>query len=91
MMKSYRVLIKGVVQGVNFRYFTFKEAERIGVKGYVKNTSEGHVEAHFEGEEEKIKEMISRVKIGPPSSMVKEVELFEQSDLLNFKDFRIIR
>ncbi len=90
-IKSYRVIIKGIVQGVNFRNFTKMEAERIGVKGYVSNTHDGHVEAFFEGEEEKIKELISIVHIGPVHAKVKEVKLYEQDSLSNFKDFRVIK
>ncbi len=89
--KSYRVIIKGIVQGVNFRNFTKLEADRIGIKGYVKNTHDGHVEAFFEGEENRIKEMVAKVHIGPPSSKVKEVKLYEQESLSNFKDFKVIR
>ncbi len=89
--KSYRVIIKGIVQGVNFRNFTKKEADRIGVNGYVKNTHDGHVEAFFEGEEERIKELISMVHVGPAHAKVKEVKLYEQDSLSNFKDFRVIR
>ena len=90
-VKSYRVIIKGIVQGVNFRNFTMLEAERIGIKGYVRNTHDGHVEAFFEGEEDKIKQMIASVHVGPPSSRVKEVKLYEQDGLSNFKEFKIIR
>ncbi|MHB1660663.1 MAG: acylphosphatase [bacterium] len=90
-VKSYRAVIKGIVQGVNFRNFTKLEAERIGVKGYVRNTHDGHVEAFFEGEEEKIKEMIASVHVGPPSCRVKEVKLYEQDSLSDFNDFKIIR
>ena len=90
-LKSYRVIIKGIVQGVNFRNFTKLEAERIGVKGYVMNTHDGHVEAFFEGGEEQIKEMIASVHVGPPSSRVKEVKLYEQDSLSNFKDFKILK
>ncbi len=90
-LKSYRVIIKGIVQGVNFRSFTKLEAERIGIKGYVRNTHDGHVEAFFEGEEEQIKEMIASVHVGPPFSRVKEVKLYEQDSLSNFKDFKILR
>ena len=89
--KSYRVIIKGIGQGVNFRNFTKKEADRIGVNGYVKNTHDGHVEAFFEGEEERIKELISMVHVGPAHAKVKEVNLYEQDSLSNFKDFRVIR
>ena len=90
-LKSYRVIIKGIVQGVNFRNFTKLEAERIGIKGYVMNTHDGHVEAFFEGDEERIKEIIASVHVGPPSSKVKEVELYEQDGLSNFKAFKILR
>ncbi|MHB8231429.1 MAG: acylphosphatase [bacterium] len=90
-VKSYRAIIKGTVQGVNFRNFTQLEAQRLGIKGYVRNTHDGHVEAFFEGEEEKVKEMIASVHVGPPHSRVKEVKLYEQESLTNFKDFRIIR
>ena len=90
-LKSYRVIIKGIVQGVNFRNFTKLEAERIRVKGYVMNTHDGNVEAFFEGGEEQIKEMIASVHVGPPSSRVKEVKLYEQNDLSNFKDFKILK
>lgn len=89
--KSYRIIIKGIVQGVNFRNFTKLEADRIGIKGYVRNTYDGHVEAFFEGEEDKIKEMISTVHVGPPYSKVKEVKLYEQESLSNFKDFKVLR
>ena len=91
VLKSYRVIIKGIVQGVNFRNFTKLEAERIGVKGYVMNTHDGHVEAFFEGGEEQIKEIIASVHVGPPSSRVKEVKLYEQDSLSNFKDFKILK
>lgn len=91
VIKSYRVIIKGIVQGVNFRNFAKLEADRIGIKGYVRNTHDGHVEAFFEGEEDRIKEMISTVHIGPPYAKVKEVKLYEQESLSNFKDFKVLR
>lgn len=90
-IKSYRVVIKGIVQGVNFRNFTQLEAQRLGVNGYVRNTPNGHVEAFFEGEEEKIKEIIASIHVGPAYSKVKEVKLYEQDSLSNFKDFKVIR
>lgn len=90
-VKSYRVVIKGIVQGVNFRNFTKLEAQRLGVRGYVRNTFDGDVEAYFEGEEDRLKEIIASVHIGPPSSRVKEIKLYEQDGLSDFNDFKIIR
>ncbi len=90
-LKAYRVIIKGIVQGVNFRYFVKTEADRLNIKGFVKNTLDGHVEAFFEGEEENIKEIISLSHIGPSNARVKEVKLYEQESPFNFKEFTIMR
>ncbi len=90
-VKSYKAVIKGIVQGVNFRNFTKLEADKAGIKGYVRNTADGHVEAFLEGEEYLIKEMVSAVHAGPPHSIVNEVKLYEQENLSNFKDFKVIR
>ncbi len=90
-IKSYRIIIKGTVQGVNFRNFTKLEADKIGVKGYVRNISDGNVEACLEGEADKIRKMLSTISSGPPYAKVNKVELCEQVDLSNFEDFRIVR
>jgi len=66
-------LIKGRVQGVCFRYNTKKVAEDLGIDGWVKNNSDGSVEALFEGSELKLLEMLSFVKKGPFGSRVTKV------------------
>jgi acylphosphatase len=50
MMARAHVHITGKVQGVFFRQETSGLAEEIGIKGWVRNTSDGGVEAVFEGE-----------------------------------------
>ncbi|MEX2457120.1 MAG: acylphosphatase, partial [Balneolaceae bacterium] len=59
------LIIKGRVQGVGFRYFTKKNAESLGVQGWVKNLSNGDVETVIQGEEEQVKEMVNYLKSGP--------------------------
>ncbi|MFZ3047215.1 MAG: acylphosphatase, partial [Desulfatirhabdiaceae bacterium] len=54
----YRVRITGRVQGVSFRMETLREANRLGVTGWVKNAGDGSVEAVFEGEDGPVKAMI---------------------------------
>ena len=75
-MKSVRahVLITGNVQGVNFRFYTKKKADELGLNGWVKNLEDDVVEAVFEGSEDKINEMLEWCSKGPPSANVDDVE-----------------
>jgi acylphosphatase len=69
------LLISGKVQGVGFRHFTQKNASTLGLKGWVKNLSNGKVEAMVEGPGKKVDELIEKCKQGPPSAYVKEVQV----------------
>ena len=58
-MKRIHVIISGRVQGVFFRYNTNKVANKLGLKGFVRNLSDGCVEVVAEGSEDKLKELNS--------------------------------
>jgi len=77
-MKRFHVFISGRVQGVFFRIFTQKKAESLGLCGWVRNLPDGRVEAVFEGEPEKIKQMLSWCDQGSPASQVDKVERQEE-------------
>jgi len=68
-----KLIIKGIVQGVNFRYYTQREAQKRNLTGWVRNLSDGSVGAVFEGEEEEVEAMIQWCHHGPPSSQVTEL------------------
>ena len=68
------VFISGEVQGVGFRFHTRIKARNLDLKGWVKNLDSGEVEAVFEGEEDKVKEMIDWCKKGPDSALVRGVK-----------------
>ena len=72
--KSIRALVKGRVQGVSFRAFTWTEAHKLSLTGFVKNTSDGGVEIMAEGDEEKLKIFVAKLHEGPPSSYVEKVD-----------------
>ncbi|MEX0660162.1 MAG: acylphosphatase [Balneolaceae bacterium] len=86
------LIIKGRVQGVGFRYFTKKNAESLGVQGWVKNLSNGDVETVIQGEEDQVKEMINYLKSGPVSAKVEEVREVDESEKLHqsYDNFSII-
>lgn len=69
------VTVAGRVQGVFFRAETKREAERYGVKGWVRNMSDGNVEAIFEGEEESVKRLIEFCRLGPSGAEVTNVNV----------------
>ncbi|HEY43811.1 MAG TPA: acylphosphatase [Anaerolineae bacterium] len=81
--------ITGLVQGVNFRYYTRAEALRLHLTGWVRNLWDGRVEAVFEGEEESVRKMVEWCHVGPPSARVVDVEIEWETPLGNFNDFDI--
>lgn len=81
------VYISGDVQGVSFRYYTRREAKRLGVKGWVRNLYDGRVEVLLEGEEVYIKRLIEWCRRGPPLARVREVEVDWEDYEGEYKDF----
>lgn len=75
-----RVVVHGLVQGVFFRDTTRRLAQRHGVAGWVRNTSEGTVEAVFEGEPEAVERLVAFVREGPPGAVVERVEVVPEDD-----------
>ena len=70
-----RVVIHGNVQGVFFRDSLRRQAEQQGVSGWARNTSEGTVEAVFEGEPAAVERIISFARTGPPDARVEAVDV----------------
>ena len=69
------VLVSGMVQGVNFRQRTKRQAENLGVNGWVRNVPDGKVEAVFEGEEQAVKALADFCRHGPSYAMVTNVDV----------------
>jgi acylphosphatase len=76
-MIARRVTVTGRVQGVFFRAWTQAQARKLGVAGWVRNASDGSVEAHLEGDEGAVKMLIHRLHDGPPSAAVANVKVDE--------------
>jgi len=87
MNKRVHIIISGIVQNVGFRFHTRIKARNLDLKGFVKNLDSGEVEAVFEGEEEKVKEMIEWCKKGPDSALVKNVKVKFENNTGEFESF----
>ena len=68
-----KLIVKGIVQGVNFRYYTRREALKNSVNGWVRNLADRSVAAVFEGEEEDVETMVQWCRHGPPGAHVTEL------------------
>ncbi len=72
-MMTRLVRIRGKVQGVWYRSWTVEEAERRGLRGWVRNRHDGSVEALFAGDPAKIDEMIAACRKGPRLARVDNI------------------
>jgi acylphosphatase len=74
-----RLVIRGRVQGVGFRYSLREEALRRGVAGWTRNRRDGTVEAVVQGEQGDVDRVIEWARRGPPSAEVAAVEIDEEA------------
>ncbi|MEL6279879.1 MAG: acylphosphatase [Pseudomonadota bacterium] len=85
-----RARITGRVQGVGYRHWTATKAEELDLRGYVRNLTDGSVEALFIGDAEQIALMLASCADGPQGAEVQGVEAAppEPSDKLDLTGFR---
>lgn len=74
MTVTRHLSIHGRVQGVWYRGWTVRTARRLGLTGWVRNRSDGSVEAVIEGDVEAVREFIRLAKSGPPSARVERID-----------------
>jgi acylphosphatase len=72
MIVARRFVIGGRVQGVGYRMFAEAHATREGVHGYVRNLSDGRVEALVEGDQEAVDRIELALRRGPAGARVEE-------------------
>lgn len=82
-------VISGRVQGVSFRYYAYHEALKLGLKGWVRNLSDGRVEALFEGDTEAIERVLAWCNLGPPGARVDEVQVDWQDPSEKLEAFNV--
>jgi acylphosphatase len=70
---AVRLLIDGRVQGVGYRQWMAGAARGLGLRGFVRNLSDGRVEAIVAGPEDKIEELARRAERGPRAARVAHV------------------
>ena len=69
-----RVRICGAVQRVGFRYWLARQAQAVGLEGWVRNRADGTVEALLAGEKDAVLSMLRACETGPPRARVAEID-----------------
>ena len=72
--QARRYLVSGIVQGVGFRYFSERAANRLRISGYAKNLPDGRVEVYAIGTPEQLAELRTALERGPWGARVSEVK-----------------
>ncbi len=75
--EAKRFVVSGRVQGVGFRYFVYRQAQALGLAGWVRNLPDGRVEAFVEGQPAQLEQIEELLREGPA---VARVESLESSD-----------
>lgn len=73
---ALRIIFKGRVQGVGFRYFILKQAKKYNLFGWVKNSYDGSVIAEVLGEKDLLENFIGDCKKGNSMSIITEINIF---------------
>lgn len=89
MKKSVRVTIQGSIQPVFFNRFVKDNAEKLGIRGFVRNKEDGIVEVFIEGNTKEVNDMILLCKTGPQHAMIRTATEKEEK-YQGFKDFRVM-
>ncbi|MCK5086051.1 MAG: acylphosphatase [Melioribacteraceae bacterium] len=83
------IVVKGLVQGVGFRYFVYSIADELKLNGYVKNLYSGEVYTIVEGIKNKVEEFANRVKVGPMHGHVTDYNIKWAEPTNEFSHFEI--
>ena len=83
------IIVSGRVQGVCYRQDTVKQAQKLGLSGWIKNLDDGRVEAVFEGEKKSVEKIINWAKKGSVFARVLNLNIDWQEYKGEFSNFEI--
>lgn len=89
-MKALQMVVSGRVQGVFYRASTKAVADQLGVKGIIKNLTDGRVYVEAEGEEWIMEEFVAWCKYGPDDARVDDISI-KETELKNYRNFEILK
>ncbi len=88
-LHKVELLISGVVQGVGFRYFTYRIAQQLELTGWVRNLPDGRVHAVAEGARGPLEDLIKQLRMGPHYGTVTGVDVTWREPTAKYRSFEI--
>ena len=89
MKRSMRITVSGSIQPVFFNRFIKENADKLGIKGFVRNAGDGKVEVFIEGNTDEVNAMIPICKKGPQHALIRNIEEKEER-YQGFTEFKIM-
>ena len=89
MKKSMRFHVKGSVQPMFFNQFIKENADRLGVKGFIRKLEDGRIEIFIEGDTGSIEKMAPICRRGPQHSLIRDVQEKDEK-FQDFKEFKVL-
>ena len=90
MKKAVKLYIQGIVQGIFFRKFIKAEADKLNLKGHVRNLEDGRVEVWLEGNSPEVNNMVELCRQGPPHASIKRLDIIDEK-FQDMKEFKILK
>jgi len=90
MKKSKRFFITGSVQPLFFNKFVKDNADKLGIKGFLRNLEDGRIEIFVEGNTDNVESMSQICRRGSEHSQIRNVEEKDEK-FQDFKDFKVLR
>jgi acylphosphatase len=87
--RAARIVVKGAVQGVGFRYFCLRKARLASLVGWVRNRPDGTVEIWAEGDKDQLEQFVGEMRIRPSAARVESVDLLYGEPLGQFDTFEV--
>jgi acylphosphatase len=89
MKKAVKIIVKGTVQGVFFRNYIKEQADKLKIRGFVRNKSDSNVEIYAEGDIDNVDKFYELCKQGPKYAKIKEAVMSEVP-FQDFTEFKIL-
>lgn len=89
-MKRVRIVVRGKVQRVGYRYYVKSVADKLSLDGWVKNNADDSVEILAEGSDRLIEEFLEYCRKGPPLAEISKVDISEEKGGDKLRGFEIV-